>query len=313
MELNEVKKLRHVFMINENTNKIAVIELLLQRIKGICNEDGLTYEIYRTTSAEDGQEHVVTLAKSGIPLRVYICGGDGTISNIINAAYSYKNISFAVIPLGTGNDFIRSFGSKEDFAQIRKMIYGDSVNIDLIKAGDRICVNMLNIGFDEKVVKYVQDKRHYHIMRNSFAYTFAAFVQLMKMPTEHIKMTMEDGSVIDRRFLLTMIANGKYCGGGYCGASNAKLDDGLMDIVMVRPIHRLSFIKMLSSYRKGTLLNSPRGKKLTIQKQSSKVVLESNHEFEVCCDGDIITTNQMVCEILPSAIKLVLPVSDSIL
>lgn len=307
MNCTEAKNYRHIFIVNPNTSRMPVIEVLIQRIKNVCNEEELIYEVFRANSPEAGPEHIRDLARAGFPLRVYICGGDGTVRNIISSTWNYKNVEYGVIPMGTGNDFARNFGTKEDYASLKNIIMGDTVDIDLMQVNGQVYVNMLNIGFDEQVVSMVQRWRHIPFSRNQIAYTIAAFIQLLRMPMEHLKITFDDGKVLDKRFTLCAIANGSYCGGGYFAASNASVDDGLMDVLVVRPIRRKHFLQMIGDYRKGTLLNTKKGKKLVFQKKCSKVILEKKTPFEVCFDGEIEKTKRLECEIIPKAVKFIKP------
>lgn len=304
---------KHLFLINPNTSRNRIKQQKAEEIKEVCDQDGLDYEIYWAHSPEEAASFVLRKSKEYEELRVYICGGDGTVNNILNAAYQCKNIEFGVIPLGSGNDFVRTFGEHSDYLDIRKMLYGTSMPVDLIRANDRICVNMLNIGFDEKVVSFVQKRRDYRIMRSAFAYTISALVQLAGMPMEHAKVTFDDGTVVDKKFLLCAIANGSYCGGGYYAASNAEPDDGLIDVLLINPIHRTTFLKILGRYKSGTILNTPIGKKMIIQKKCRTLIMEKDTEFEVCNDGDIYQTKRLECEILPGKVRLITPVKGSIL
>ena len=310
MNITQAKAYRHIFIVNPNTSKMPIIEVLIQRIKNVCNEEGLVYEVFRANSPQAGPEHIKELAKAGFPLRVYICGGDGTVRNIVSSTCEFENIEYGVIPMGTGNDFSRNFGTREDYCSLRNIILGDTVDIDLIKANGRIYVNMLNIGFDEKVVELVQKYRHIPFSRNQIAYTIAAFVQLIRMPMERVKITFDDGKVINKRFTLCAIANGAYCGGGYFAASNASVSDGLMDVIVVRPIRRRTFLEMIGDYKKGTLLNTAKGKKLVFQKKCRKLTLEKKVPFSVCFDGEIDTVKRLECEIIPKAVRFIKPVSN---
>lgn len=307
MTQEAAKKYRHIFIINPNTSKIAIIEVLIQRIKNVCAKEELIYEIFRANEPDAGPKHIKKLAQAGFLLRVYICGGDGTVRNIISESWNYKNIEFGVIPMGTGNDFSRNFGNRESYASLRNIIFGDAMEIDLMQVNGKIYVNMINIGFDEQVVALVQKYRHLLLSRNQIAYTIAAFVQLLKMPTERVQITFDDGTVMNKRFTLCAIANGGYCGGGYYAASNAAVDDGLLDVLVVGPIHRRSFLHMLDDYKKGTLLNTPKGKKMIMQKKCKKLVLQKEQEFEVCLDGEIAIMKKLECDIIPKAVRFIKP------
>ena len=114
--------MKHVFVINPAAGKGKALGIIKPQIDEICKKHALDYEIYVTEKKNDGIEFVERRAKSGEELRFYACGGDGTLYEVVNGAFGYKNAQVAVIPLGSGNDFIRLFGRYFDFLKLEKVI-----------------------------------------------------------------------------------------------------------------------------------------------------------------------------------------------
>ena len=107
--------MKHLFMINPMSGKGKGADMIIPKIKEALAKRELDSEIYVSKSAQAACDYAKAQAAKGEPIRVYACGGDGTIFDIVNAIYGYKNAEFAAIPLGSGNDFIRLFGTKEQF------------------------------------------------------------------------------------------------------------------------------------------------------------------------------------------------------
>lgn len=296
--------MKHLFILNpmalkkENKN-------FTERLYREC--DGLDFEIYLTKSAEDGPRKAKEAAETGEELCIYAGGGDGVIQQIAEAIYPYKNVILSVIPLGTGNDFIRNFGSKKDFLTLRHIRNGQTKTIDLIRINDRICANMINIGFDESVVERVDRLRKFPLMNKSIAYTVGVLIQLVQYPKENLHITADNGAEYNGECLLTFIANGQYCGGGYRAASLASIDDGIMDMLIVHPLPRRKFIAMVGDYKKGTLLGTKKAEKVAEFHKVKKVTIEKNAPFHVCLDGEIVTFQKLEIEILPKAIRFKYP------
>ena len=144
-------EMKHIFVINPAAGQGKSLDFIKPRIEEIAKKDGLDYEIIVTQKQGDGIEIVKERAKSGEELRFYACGGDGTLYEVVNGAYGYKNVQVAVIPLGSGNDFIRLFGTKEEFLVLDDVINGVPVEFDLIDCDGEIAINQCSMGMDAEV------------------------------------------------------------------------------------------------------------------------------------------------------------------
>lgn len=297
--------MKHLFILNPRAlPKGKKRESLLSRIREKCN--GLDYEIYFSSSGKDAENKARQACAAGEEICVYAGGGDGSIRQMAQALYGFKNAVLSVIPLGTGNDFVRNFGGKKDFLELRHITDGEEKTIDLIQAGDYICANMLNIGFDASVVSRVEQLRTLPFMGHSIAYTIGLLIQLLRFPREQLHMSI-DGKEYDGRFLLTFIANGQYCGGGYRSASKAKLDDGLLDVMSVKPLSRLHFFRLVSSYKNGTLLDKEKFRHLYRFFKTESLSLRKDQPFNVCLDGEIIPFTELNIRVLKNAIRFRYP------
>lgn len=294
--------MKHLFLLNPATlHKKKEREALINQIKTQCN--GQDYEIYFSSSAKGSCDKALSEAKKGDEICIYIGGGDGSIQMIAEAIYTYPNVILSVIPLGTGNDFIRNFGTKQDFLKLNHINNGTVHEIDLIKCNDRICANMINIGFDESVVRRVASLKKFPLMSNSFAYTIGVFIQLLKYPHEKLHIEYDDGTSYDDKFLLTFIANGGYCGGGYHSASKADIDDGLIDTMLIYPMSRFKFLRLVGKYQKGKIIGSKLQDSICIFKQVKHMTLSKDTDFHICIDGELIEAKRLEIDILPKALK----------
>ena len=108
----------------------------------------------------DKNATVVTLNYGENKDLIVCCGGDGTLSEVVNACAEKKNAEVAAIPLGSGNDFIRIFGEKEDLLDLKAHVTGTPMEFDLIKYEDQYAINQCSMGLDAEVcarqVKYKQ-------------------------------------------------------------------------------------------------------------------------------------------------------------
>lgn len=141
---------------------------------------GLPFFIHTTTAPGDAEQYVRAVCEKGLPARFYVCGGDGTLNEAVNGAAFCPHAAVGVIPLGSGNDFIRNFDKPALFGDILAQTEGEAVPIDLLSVNERYAVNMVNIGFDCEVVMQVDRFRQYPLIRGPFAYLLAVFVVLSR-------------------------------------------------------------------------------------------------------------------------------------
>ena len=141
--------MKHIFLINPAAGKKGNSEGIIRpQIEDYCGKNGLDYEIYVTKCQGDAQNYCAERAKSGETLRFYACGGDGTLYEVVNGVFGNPNCEVAVIPMGSGNDFIRLFGTKEQFCNVEAQVTGIPVELDVVKCGDKIAINQCSMGMD---------------------------------------------------------------------------------------------------------------------------------------------------------------------
>lgn len=302
--------MKHLFIFNGLSLKKQSEKELTTQIKTVCTDQD--FEIFISKTATDGYEKAAAAAASGEEICIYAVGGDGTVHQIAEAIYGHPNASLSALPIGTGNDFVRNFALKKDFLSLSQVTDGITKSVDMIDLGTQKCINMINIGFDESVVSRVASLRRFPLMSKSIAYTIGVIIQLIRFPQEELCITFEDGTCYKGKCLLTYVANGKFCGGGYKAASRAETDDGMMDVMIVRPVSRLQFIRMVGKYKKGTLIDSPQCEKFAVVKQTRHLTIKKDTPFHYCLDGEIFSAEKLSLSILPKCIRFTYPKEDKI-
>ena len=216
--------MKHIFIMNPVAGT-RLARRMKRQIAKTCRRLRVDYHTHYTRSADDAPQYVRKLLDTHPEetYRIYAVGGDGTVSDLSGVVYGRENAELAVIPIGTGNDFTRNFGSPKEFCDIEDYINGSAIEVDAIRYNDSVSINVTNMGFDCEVVDMMERNRSKPLMNNSFSYTICVFMVLARMPKGHVRFVMEDGSVRESRFLLSLFGNGAYYGGGYKAASKAAL------------------------------------------------------------------------------------------
>ncbi len=247
--------------------------------------------VFITSQKGEASVFVKKIADSGEVCRFYAVGGDGTLNEVINGAYGYKNAQVGLIPCGTGNDFVRCFKNKEDFTDIAAQLNGMEEPVDTIEAsfdgGEGIYfINMANIGFDCNVVINTNTiKKKY--ASGSAAYIMGLIQELSKDIGQNIKIKFDDGDIYDGCQLLCTIANGMYCGGGFFSSPNARLSDGYIDVAVIHKMKKLKILSLLKKYRDGTYMTVPGIRDFVTYKKTTSLIVEMDKEQGISVDGEI--------------------------
>lgn len=284
------------------------VKSITDRIRSACQKRQISYRIYYTTSAGDATEYVRSMVNSTQDRQRFICvGGDGTINEIVNSAPCMPNVEFGVIPYGSGNDFVRNFTKNDLFKDVEAQLDGDTVSLDLIKYNDAYCANMINIGFDCSVVQTLNKIKKMRFTIPGFSYASAVFVTLFKKYGTNMKLVFDDGETIDSKLLLTAIGNGKFCGGGFKAAPEALLDDGLMDVAIIKKVSRFTFLSLVSSFKKGKYIYKERAQKYVTYKRVTHFKMEFEEPIPICVDGEIKGAKNIDISVVKNGFNFVVP------
>ena len=297
--------MKHIFLINPAAGKKGNSESIIRpQIEDYCGKNGLDYEIYVTKCQGDAQNYCAERAKSGETLRFYACGGDGTLYEVVNGVFGNPNCEVAVIPMGSGNDFIRLFGTKEQFCNVEAQVTGIPVELDVVKCGDKIAINQCSMGMDAEVCAKQSSFKKLPLVNGEMAYFLAAIEALFKKLGHNFTIKIDDNEPFEDNVLFCVAGNSRWYGGGFMAAPLAWPDDGKHDFVIVRLARgRLRLASRLQKYKKGQHLGLPMTKYIN----GSRLEIHSDVPAAGNFDGECEDGNVAVFEIVPKAIKFVVP------
>ncbi|MDI9215479.1 diacylglycerol/lipid kinase family protein [Clostridium tertium] len=301
-------KNKHFFVINPEAGKVNVSEKISNDINEIFKDLYDEYRIYITKGKNDATNYVKNICESEEGnLRFYACGGDGTLNEVINGIIGYENASVSVIPYGTGNDFVRNFESEINFYDINMHIESNIKEVDLLKVNGLYSVNLCNIGFDAKVAENMVKFKRFPLISGQGAYTLSVFYSLFHKMYNTFDIMIDGSESIHGDFLLCAVANGKSYGGGYMGAPLAEVNDGLIDLCIIKKVSRLKLVKLIKLYKEGKHLESDELKEYVIYKKCKSVNIKSKEKFTICVDGEIFTNDNLSISLESKVIKFLIP------
>ena len=273
--------------------------------------EGLDYEIHLTQRPGEATTFLKTyLANYKEPIRVYACGGDGTIYECVNGVYGHSNVELAVYAIGTGNDFVKMYGGKEKFSDLIKIIKGEAVEIDLTKIKSDVStapyysINVINFGFDA-IVGAVGNL--YKEQGKKDPYSKALLPAILRGRFNKINVYADGEKISKKKMLLCTLAQGQYVGGKFHCAPRSNNTDGLIDICLLHTMSLFGFLGILNPYTEGKHFDLPKYASKVVYRQAKTVKFDADKEFDVCVDGEMIRGKSFDVEILPKALKFVVP------
>ncbi|MDR3314846.1 MAG: hypothetical protein LBS96_10415 [Oscillospiraceae bacterium] len=296
--------MRHIFIINPFAGKKNWLATFQKNLDGVVAAAGIEAEIYAEPGKEAMEQYIRDLARSGEEIRFYACGGDGTIYSVVNASYGCKNVQIAAIPFGSGNDFIRLFGTKEGLQDVRRHINGTPHWIDAIACGDEIAVNQCSMGLDAEVCAKQASFKKIPWMSGEFAYTASLLYCVLRRLNSRFTVQVDDHPPVSAPFLFALGGNSRWYGGGYKGCPLALPDDGWMDCITVqKDFGLLRLLSLIGYYKKGEHLTWP----YTTFLRGKKMRITSEKPAAVNVDGECRYVTESVFELREKAICFVVP------
>ena len=298
--------MEHIFIINPSAGQGKAAKLI-PAIQLALEGTTYKYSIYTTKAAGDAERFVRETCETGRKVRFYVCGGDGSFHEAVNGAKGFPEAELGVIPVGTGNDFVRNFGRKGDFMDILSQVEGRSMSCDVIDINGRYVVNMANIGFDCEVVVQAGKWKQKPLISGPVAYIMGIVSEFAKPMGKRISFRWADGTTMTGKFLLCTLANGSFCGGGFCSSPKAALNDGLMDVGIVQMLPRGRFIGILPKYKTGTYLDTKLGKEKVLYEKYEKLELAVAEPTNISIDGEIRQFTYLKAEMVKGAFRFIVP------
>lgn len=294
-----------LFIVNPVAGKGKAKKLIPEIEDAVGGMDGVDFKIVCTEKA--GEAVGIASAAAGEKCDiVFAVGGDGTVNEVANGLVN-TGCAMAVIPGGSGNDFIRSFGMK---GSVRDII-GEAIGcersyIDVGFINNRCFVNIASVGFDAEVVINKQKVERF-FLSGSLAYLAGLIITIMDRKSPYVRITA-DGRSMERKILLAAIANGKYYGGGMMPTPEAAMDDGLFDICLVSAISKMKMFFLFPKFMKGTHGSI---KEVSFFRSES-VLIESDEPIPVNVDGDVFEDTRVLFKLIKRGLCVAMPIHKDI-
>ncbi|HPS80682.1 MAG TPA: diacylglycerol kinase family lipid kinase, partial [Candidatus Limiplasma sp.] len=263
-------------------------------IDSILTERGIEHTMLYTEGVGHATELAREAARQGATT-VLSVGGDGTLSETA-AGLVGSSSALGIIPAGTGNDFIKVIGTPKKWDEALEYVLTHPAHpLDTGVINDSFFINVCGAGFDVMVLEYaLKAKKH---VRGIWPYLYGVIAAIKAFKPFEMLVEIGDELKLKGKYMLCSIANGQYIGGGIPIMPRAKVDDGLLDVLVVDtlPAWRIPFY--LPALLGGKLVNT----KIAHHYRTARCKLTS-HNMQLNLDGEIIPMESASFECRPASL-----------
>ena len=275
--------MKHLFIVNPAAGSRDQTEIYRRRITDICAKLGLDYAIAVSGAPGQCREIAKRAAQSGEEYRIYACGGDGTLNEVVGGVAGYDNVAVTMFAGGSGNDFIRIFSETEPFRDLERLLDAEEATFDLIRCNEDYSLNICSVGFDARIGTDVANYKRLPLLSGFRAYAASALVNTIRGVTEHYVVEV-DGERLDDKFTMICACNGRFYGGGFNPVPEADPADGKMEVLLVKGVSRLGVAKLIGIYKAGRYKELP---KVVRRITTDRIRILCDKETPVNLDGEL--------------------------
>ena len=275
-----------------------------KKILPVFEDSGADLTIIETTHPQHAQELAQTLELDGYSGFCPI-GGDGTMHEVVNGMLTRTDehtIPIGLITGGTGNSFMHDLDLLDPVEAVKTVVKGKTMPLDVAECkmnGHREYIfNIIgwglvtDAGLKAEYIRWMGDSR----------YTIMAVLEVLIKKKRPAKLII-DSQVIEDNFLFVIACNTTHTGTGMKMEPKAKLNDGLIDVVVVRDVSRFTLLKLLPKIFDGSHIHHPDLEYY----QVSELSMESDEKSQLNLDGEIGGSTPFHAKVIPGALEVFIP------
>lgn len=288
--------MKHIFIINPTAGKTDSRQKIYDMAESLRQKHGLDVQCILTKKQGHATELAKKLCETGETLRFYACGGDGTVNEVANGIIGYDNAAMTVIPVGTGNDFLKNFGDDmEKFRDAENLWDGPQFPMDAIDVNGRVALTIACSGIDARVARDVHKYSESPLLDGKGSYIYSLAVNfLFKGIGTHWTITLDDVTT-EGDWSLVSVCNGRYYGGGFMPVAEARMDDGVLNTLVVREVNRRTFLKFVGPYSRGEYAKFPEYAHCSCPKVVH--IHSEKPDIVTCLDGESVVNSDVTIKL----------------
>ncbi|WP_188497551.1 diacylglycerol kinase [Pullulanibacillus pueri] len=270
---------------------------ILERLEGA----GYETSCHATTGVGDATTSARAAVQRGFDL-VIAAGGDGTINEVINGLAEQPNRpKFAIIPMGTTNDFARAINMPKDIEKACDILCeGHEVPLDIGKVNHQYFINIAGGGTLTELTYEVPSKLK--TMLGQLAYYMKGIEMLPSIRPTHVRIEY-DGKLLEDEIMLFFVTNTNSVAGFEKIAPNASYNDGMFDLLVLKKTNLAEFIRLARLALKGEHINDPK----VLYTKAAHVKVETEEKMQLNLDGEYGGMLPGTFDSLPHHLQLIVP------
>jgi len=293
----------HLFIINPAAGSRDRTKDYTQKIRQVCDPLGLDYRIEVSPAPGHCARIAREAAQTGEEYRIYACGGDGTLNEVVNGVAGFPNVAVSVFSGGSGNDFTKLFSDPQAFFDLAQLMDCKEETFDLIRCNDDYSLNICSVGLDARIGTDVANYKRLPLLSGFRAYALSAIINTVRGVSEHYKIEI-DGQMIDGRHTLICACNGRFYGGGFNPVPEADPTDGMLDVLLVTHVSRLKVLSVIGKYKNGKYADYP---ELIRHFRTDKVRIFCDGPTSINLDGELRTCQTVDISVAPEKLRFFYP------
>ncbi len=295
--------MKHLFIINPAAGSTNQTEKYRKKIAALCEERNLDYAIQVSGAPGHCRKIARRAAETGQEYRIYACGGDGTLNEVVSGVAGYPNVAVTMFSAGSGNDFARLFSDPEAFRHLSRLLDAEETTFDLIRCNQDYSLNICSVGLDARIGTDVANYKRIPLLSGFRAYAVSTLVNVIRGISEHYVVEI-NGERIDGKHTLICACNGRFYGGGFNPVPEADPADGKLEVLLVRDVSRLQVARVIGKYKKGQYAQLP---KLARHFSTDRLKILCDKPTPVNLDGELRMADVVEIRVAEEKIRFFYP------
>jgi diacylglycerol kinase (ATP) len=262
-------------------------------------------DIVMTVAEGDAANAAAAAVRDGYD-HLFVAGGDGTLNEAVNGVGAVpgglERMTFAIIPLGTGNDFATALGIPSDVVDaLAAIVGGRPVAVDVGRLNDRYFINVSAGGFIAEVSEAVDPKLK--TVAGKLAYLIGGAQVLFSHQPVAARVRTSSGRDANTILTIFAVCNSRLIGGGRLIAPDASIDDGLFDVCLIEEMPTIEFLALLRRVANGEHVSDDR----VAYFRAADIELTFARPTRVNTDGEVLEATSCRYQLLPAALRIIAP------
>ena len=297
----------HLFIINPAAGKGRSAQQMEERLSRLA----VPHQVFYTKQSGDACKIAERAAADGKPARLYACGGDGTLNEVVNGAAGHDFLAVTNVPMGTGNDFLKLFGSdyRSIFSNLEALAAGPQAAFDLMDCNGKLGLDVICAGVDARIAAGVHKYKRLKGVSGRWAYLLSLAEQvLVRGICRPMTVSMGAERWTQEPTAILCICNGRHYGGGFMPVADAMPDDGVLDVLRVGKVGLPTFARLAGRYAKGLYWKYPA---LIQDYHGQEVSFSAREPITVVVDGEVMKDTAFTVRLSEKKVNFFYPAGAS--